>query len=169
MQYEGVVAEHLAVRDACGVFDVSHMGEIETTGPQALELLQRLLSNDVAAIGFDEQTGEGVAQYALLCREDGGVLDDLITYRLGPDRFLTVTNASNHERDLQWFQEHAQAFEGAQVSDLAAGFAMLAVQGPEARGIVAGARRRAAAGAPAGSQPHAGRRACAGVRNRLHR
>ena len=160
VQYRGVVAEHLAVRDSCGVFDVSHMGEIETSGPQALELLQRLLSNDVAAVGFDEETREGVAQYSLLCREDGGVLDDLITYRLGPERFLTVTNASNHERDLQWFREQALRFDGAQVTDLASGLAMLAVQGPSARGIVGGlgdeplpARMRAAnrtlAGVPA--------------------
>ncbi len=136
VQYTGVSAEHLAVRGSCGVFDVSHMGEIETSGPQALELLQRLLSNDVAAIGYDEQSGEGGAQYSLLCRPDGGVLDDLITYRLGPDRFLTVTNAANHERDLQWFQEQAGAFPEARVQDLAAGFAMLAVQGPAARAIV---------------------------------
>src|SRR5271166_2175096 len=69
VQYEGVRQEHMAVREACGIFDVSHMGEIETSGPQALELLQRLISNDVAAIDFDEQTGEGGAQYSLLCRE----------------------------------------------------------------------------------------------------
>ena len=136
VQYSGVVAEHLAVRKSCGVFDVSHMGEIETSGPQALPLLQRLLSNDVAAIGFDEQAGEGGAQYSLLCREDGGVLDDLITYRLGPERYLTVTNAANHRRDLEWFQEQAQAFPEAHVGDAAASFAMLAVQGPAARGIV---------------------------------
>jgi aminomethyltransferase len=138
VQYSGVAAEHLAVRESCGVFDVSHMGEIETSGPDALALLQRLLSNDVAAIGFDEGTGEGGAQYSLLCREDGGVLDDLITYRLGAERYLTVTNAANHGRDLEWFQEHADAFPGAQVSDAAAGYAMLAVQGPAARGIVEG-------------------------------
>jgi len=136
VQYGGVAAEHLAVRTSCGVFDVSHMGEIETTGPEALQLLQRLLSNDVARIGFDEGLQEGVAQYSLLCREDGGVLDDLITYRLGPERFLTVTNAANHERDLEWFREQAGAFPQAHVSDAATGFAMLAVQGPAARGIV---------------------------------
>ena len=136
VQYTGVTAEHLAVRESCGVFDVSHMGEIETSGPQAAQLLQRLLSNDVSAIGFDERTGEGVAQYALLCRDDGGVIDDLITYRLGHERFLTVTNAANHRRDLEWFQEQARAYPDAGVSDAAASFAMLAVQGPAARGIV---------------------------------
>ena len=168
VQYQGVVAEHLAVRDACGVFDVSHMGEIETSGPQALELLQRLLSNDVAAIGFDEGTREGVAQYSLLCREDGGVLDDLITYRLGPERFLTVTNASNHERDLQWFQEQARAFEGAQVSDAPPPSRCWPSRARRPRDRRR-AQRRAAAGPHAGRRAHRRRRARAGVRNRLHR
>ncbi len=97
VQYEGVRQEHVAVRTGCGVFDVSHMGEIQTSGPGALDLLQRLLSNDVAKIEV------GGAQYSVLCRDDGGVLDDLFTYRLADDRYLTVTNASNHERDLGWF------------------------------------------------------------------
>ena len=105
VQYEGVGAEHRAVREACGIFDVSHMGEIEVSGPQALELLQRLLSNDVAKIAL-ELDGGG-AQYSVLCREDGGVLDDLFTYRLDTDRYLTVTNAANHARDLDWFRAHA--------------------------------------------------------------
>jgi aminomethyltransferase len=130
VQYEGVRAEHLAVRERCGVFDVSHMGEISTRGPQALELLQRLLSNDVAKIGV------GGAQYSVLCREDGGVLDDLFSYRLGEDRYLTVTNAANHERDLAWFREHAAAFD-AEVTDAIDEYAMLAVQGPRAREIAA--------------------------------
>src|SRR4051794_24711728 len=129
VQYEGIRQEHVAVRTAAGVFDVSHMGEIETTGPQAEELLQRLLSNDVSKIA------DGGAQYGLLCREDGGVLDDLFTYRLGEDRFLTVTNASNHEKDLAWFREHAGDFD-AEVADARDAWAMLAVQGPGARGAV---------------------------------
>src|ERR687894_2124491 len=98
VQYAGIRAEHTAVREGAGVFDVSHMGEIETSGPQARDLLQRLLSNDVDRIAV------GGAQYSVLCREDGGVLDDLFTYRLGPEHFLTVTNAGNHEQDLAWFQ-----------------------------------------------------------------
>jgi aminomethyltransferase len=129
VQYDGIRAEHLRVRRSCGVFDVSHMGEIETEGPQAAELLQRLLSNDVSKIQV------GGAQYSCLCREDGGVLDDLFTYRLGEDRYLTVTNASNHERDLEWFEAHAVEFE-AEVHDRIDAYAMLAVQGPEARQIV---------------------------------
>jgi glycine cleavage system T protein (aminomethyltransferase) len=130
VQYgDGVRAEHVAVRTLSGVFDVSHMGEIETSGPQAADLMQRLLSNDVAKLPV------GGAQYSVLCREDGGVLDDLFTYRLAADRFLTVTNAANHAKDLAWFQRHASDFD-AEVADAADRYAMLAVQGPRAREIV---------------------------------
>jgi aminomethyltransferase len=129
VQYEGIRAEHLQVRSGCGVFDVSHMGEIETEGPEVAELLQRLLSNDVSKIQV------GGAQYSCLCKEDGGVLDDLFTYRLADQQFLTVTNAANHQRDLEWFEAHAVEFN-VTVRDRIDAFAMLAVQGPEARGIV---------------------------------
>ena len=134
----GIRAEHMAVRARCGIFDVSHMGQIETSGPGALELLQLLLSNDVARIpiGAGRAGGAGGAQYSVLCREDGGVLDDLFTYRLGADRYLTVTNAANHVQDLDWFRAHAEAFAGVEVSDRIADYAMLAVQGPRAREIV---------------------------------
>jgi aminomethyltransferase len=130
VQYEGVRPEHIAVRQGCGVFDVSHMGQIETSGPGALALLQRLLSNDVA------QLGVGGAQYAVLCREDGGVLDDLFTYRLEPERYLTVTNAANHAADLEWFRGHVPDGAEVAVSDRIDDYAMLAVQGPLAREIV---------------------------------
>jgi aminomethyltransferase len=130
VQYEGVRQEHMAVRERCGIFDVSHMGEIETSGPRALELLQRLLSNDLAAIPLCG------AQYSVLCREDGGVLDDLFTYRLDAERYLTVTNAANHAGDLEWFRAHAQGIDGVEVSDRLADYAMLAVQGPRAREAV---------------------------------
>jgi aminomethyltransferase len=129
VQYEGIRQEHVTVRTRAGVFDVSHMGEIETSGPQAEGFLQRLLSNDVSRIA------ERGAQYSVLCREDGGVLDDLFTYRLGADRFLTVTNASNHDKDLAWFREHAGDFD-VEVADAHERWAMLAVQGPEARAAV---------------------------------
>ena len=132
VQYEGVRQEHMAVREAAGVFDVSHMGQVETSGPDAEAFLQRLLSNDVTKLA------EGGAQYALLCREDGGVLDDLFTYRLPGDRprFLTVTNASNHEGDYAWLAEHAEGFN-VEVVDAAERYAMLAVQGLTARAAVA--------------------------------
>jgi aminomethyltransferase len=130
VQYEGVRPEHVAVRTGCGVFDVSHMGEIETSGPGALDLLQRLLSNDVSRLDV------GGAQYSVLCRDDGGVLDDLFSYRLAEDHFLTVTNASNHDADLSWFRRHADGLE-ATVADSIGDWAMLAVQGPGARGVAA--------------------------------
>jgi aminomethyltransferase len=129
VEYDGIRAEHLNVRNACGVFDVSHMGEIETEGPGAAELLQILLTNDVSKIEV------GGAQYSCLCRRDGGVLDDLFTYRLADDRYLTVTNAANHQRDFEWFEAHAVECD-AEVRDRIDAYAMLAVQGPEARGIV---------------------------------
>jgi aminomethyltransferase len=130
VQYGGVRQEHIAVREDCGIFDVSHMGEIETSGPRALELLQRLLSNDVAKIPI------GGAQYSVLCREDGGVLDDLFTYRLDAECYLTVTNAANHAHDLDWFRAHASDCSDVKVTDRIDDYAMLAVQGPRAREIV---------------------------------
>lgn len=131
VQYAGIREEHMAVREGCGIFDVSHMGEIETSGAQALELLQRLLSNDVGKIPV------GGAQYSVLCQEDGGVLDDLFTYRLDEQRYLTVTNAANHRQDLEWFREHAAGLD-VQLEDRLHDYAMLAVQGPSARELVGG-------------------------------
>ncbi|HLY47591.1 MAG TPA: glycine cleavage system aminomethyltransferase GcvT [Solirubrobacteraceae bacterium] len=129
VQYAGIRQEHLAVRGQAGIFDVSHMGQIETRGPDALAFLQRMLSNDVRRLP------EGGAQYSVLCREDGGVLDDLFTYRLAECEFLTVTNAANHEKDVEWLQAHASEFD-VDVIDIAERFAMLAVQGPQARRTV---------------------------------
>src|SRR3954464_15972192 len=129
VQYTSIKDEHLTVRSKAGIFDVSHMGEIATSGPDAERFLQRILSNDVTKIA------EHGAQYSVLCREDGGVLDDLFTYRLDDDRFLTVTNASNHERDYEWFRRHASD-NSVKVADAAAGYAMLALQGPDARAIL---------------------------------
>jgi aminomethyltransferase len=130
VQYAGVREEHLAVREHAGVFDVSHMGEVETGGPGVLAFLQRMLSNDVSQIAV------GGAQYSVLCREDGGVLDDLFTYRLAEERFLTVTNASNHVKDLAWLRAHAAGFD-VELVDRLDDYAMLAVQGPAARGLLA--------------------------------
>ncbi len=129
VQYEGVREEHIAVRSAGGVFDVSHMGQVETRGPDAEAFLQHVLSNDVSKLA------DGRAQYSVLCRDDGGVLDDLFSYRLG-DRFLTVTNAANHDADYAWLAERAGGFD-VEVEDVAARHAMLAVQGPGARAAVA--------------------------------
>ncbi|MGB0873052.1 MAG: glycine cleavage system aminomethyltransferase GcvT [Solirubrobacterales bacterium] len=127
VQYpEGIRSEHQDVRLHAGIFDVSHMGEIETTGPQAAEFLQHLVSNDVTKIPV------GGAQYSVICQEDGGVIDDLFTYRLGPQRYLTVTNASNHATDFEWFAQNTGDFD-VDVIDRANEYAMIAVQGPHAR------------------------------------
>jgi aminomethyltransferase len=122
VQYEGVVAEHRAVRADCGAFDVSHMGELEVEGPRAAELLQSLLSNDLGRIG------DGEAQYTLLTNERGGIVDDLIVYRLDRFRFLLVVNASNREADFDWLKEREIA--GSDVRDVSDRYALVAVQGP---------------------------------------
>ncbi|HEV2060633.1 MAG TPA: glycine cleavage system aminomethyltransferase GcvT [Solirubrobacteraceae bacterium] len=130
VQYpEGIRAEHEAVRDRAGVFDVSHMGEVQCSGPDAEAFLQHVLSNDVAGMAI------GGAQYSMLCNHAGGLLDDLFTYRLAADRFLTVTNAANHGSDVAWMHEQAAGYD-VQVEDVASAYAMLAVQGPRAREIV---------------------------------
>ncbi len=123
-----VRSEHMAVRRDCGAFDVSHMGQLEVSGRDAAALLQRVLSNDVARLAVDG------AQYSVLCEERGGVLDDLICYRLEDERFVLVTNAANHERDRDWLVRHAAAFD-ALVEDRSGDFAMIAVQGPAARAL----------------------------------
>jgi aminomethyltransferase len=124
VQYEGVIAEHRAVRSDCGVFDVSHMGELEVEGPRAKELLQGLLSNDL------ERIGSGHAQYTLLTNERGGIIDDLIVYALEPTRYLLVVNASNREPAYAWLKE--REIRGSEVSDRSSEYGLLAVQGPRA-------------------------------------
>ncbi len=151
VQYVGIRQEHLAVRHDVGVFDVSHMGQVETRGPDALRFLQHLLSGEVRRIP------EGGAQYGVMCREDGGIIDDLITYRLADCEFLTVTNAANHGKDTAWMQSHAGDFD-VDVVDVADSFAMLAVQGPRARAVV-----RSLADGELPSRMHCTQRQVAGV------
>jgi aminomethyltransferase len=124
VQYEGVIQEHRAVRADAGAFDVSHMGEIEVEGPRALELLQGLLSNDL------DRLGAGEAQYTLLPNERGGIIDDLIAYRLDRCRFLLVVNASNRDADFRWIKE--REISGSDVRDVSDEYALIAVQGPNA-------------------------------------
>jgi aminomethyltransferase len=124
VQYAGVIPEHRAVRTDCGVFDVSHMGELEVEGPRAHDLLQSVLSNDLDRI----QPGE--AQYTLLTNERGGIVDDLIAYLIEPGRYLLVVNASNREADYVWLKE--RELRGSEVSDRSDEYALLAVQGPRA-------------------------------------
>ena len=124
VQYAGVIQEHKAVRTDAGVFDVSHMGEIEVEGPTARELLQSLLSNDV------DKLQPGDAQYTLLTNDDGGIIDDLIVYRLDEHRYLIVANASNAEAVERWLKEHE--LRGSDVRNVSDDYALLAVQGPNA-------------------------------------
>jgi aminomethyltransferase len=122
VQYEGVIPEHLAVRHDCGVFDVSHMGELEVEGPRAGELLQSLLSNDL------DRLQPGQAQYTLLTNDRGGIVDDLIVYERDPERYLLIVNASNRDADFRWLQDREPA--GAEVRDVSDDYVLLAVQGP---------------------------------------
>jgi aminomethyltransferase len=124
VQYEGVIPEHRAVRSDAGVFDVSHMGEIEVEGPRAPELLQSTLSNDL------DRIEPGQAQYTLLTNERGGIVDDLIVYKLDPHRYVLIVNASNRETDFAWVKE--REIRGSDVRDVSDEYALLAVQGPRA-------------------------------------
>jgi aminomethyltransferase len=119
-----VIQEHRAVRTDAGVFDVSHMGELEVEGPQASPLLQSLLSNDL------DRIEPGRAQYTLLTNESGGVIDDLIVYQLERCRYLLIVNASNREGDFRWLKE--REVSGSDVRDISDEYGLLAVQGPNA-------------------------------------
>jgi aminomethyltransferase len=124
----GITAEHHAVRRAAGLFDVSHMGEIEVSGPEALDLVQYVTTNDAAMLEV------GQAQYSTLPREDGTLIDDLLVYRL-EDRYMLVVNASNRERDFSWISDHARRFD-ARAEDRSDEIALLALQGPRAAEIL---------------------------------
>ena len=127
VQYTGIIAEHHAVRQRAGLFDVSHMGEIELRGPRALAACQALTVNDVGRLH------DGQAQYSLLCLPGGGVVDDIIVHRIAPERLLLCVNAGNAEKDLAWVREHRG---GAEVVDRSAETAQLALQGPRATDIL---------------------------------
>jgi aminomethyltransferase len=122
VQYDGVIPEHVAVREDCGAFDVSHMGEIDVEGPQARDLLDSLLSNDLGRIGIGE------AQYTLLTNERGGIVDDLIVYQLDACRFLLIVNASNADTDFDWLRE--RELRGSDVRNVSDQYGLIAVQGP---------------------------------------
>src|SRR6266436_278015 len=128
IQYEGIVAEHRAVRGSVGVFDVSHMGEIRLQGPGARAFANRLVTNEVDSVP------DGKAVYTPMCLESGGIVDDLLVYATGTDRLLVV-NAANFEKDLAWIQSHAPS--GVTVLDENEETAQLAVQGPHAEDVVA--------------------------------
>ena len=122
VQYEGVIEEHKAVRTDAGAFDVSHMGEIHVDGPTAQAFLQEMLSNDI------DRVEDGHAQYTLLTNESGGIVDDLIAYRLGLGQFYLVVNASNREPVFTWLKEREP--RGCEVRDASDEYGLVAVQGP---------------------------------------
>lgn len=128
VQYEGINAEHAAVRNDVGVFDVSHMGEFILKGEGALELIQRVTSNDASKL-FD-----GKVQYSCLPNEEGGIVDDLLVYRIDEKTYLLVVNASNIEKDLQWIQKHNQY--GVDIKDISDRTSLLAVQGPKSVAVL---------------------------------
>jgi aminomethyltransferase len=129
VQYSGIVDEHNAVRTAAGLFDISHMGEIEVKGRDALAFLQHIATQDVAAIG------EGLSNYALLCRPDGGIVDDIFIYHL-PDGYMVVVNASNIEKDFAWMLDNMRGFD-VELTNISDRVSMLALQGPRAESILA--------------------------------
>ncbi len=124
VQYEGVTAEHETVRRSVGVFDVSHMGEFLIEGPHALELIQKVCSNDASKLTI------GKAQYSYLPNEEGGIVDDLIIYKIKEETYLMVVNAGNIEKDWNWIT--AKNDVGAKLKDLSDDYALLAIQGPKA-------------------------------------
>jgi len=129
IQYTGVMEEHRAVRDGLGLFDVSHMGEIDVTGRDALPFLQSILTNDVGPLA------NNAIQYSLMCYENGGVVDDLLVHRFAEDHFFLCVNASNTDKDFEWVQQHARAFD-VQVDNTSDRTAQLALQGKRAEALL---------------------------------
>ena len=128
VQYEGVIAEHLAVRQKAGLFDVSHMGEITMKGKGALASLNHILTNDYTRMPI------GKVRYGLMCYEDGGVVDDLLVYKFGEEDYYIVVNASNRHKDFAWMKDHI--LEDTEIEDISDSVAQVALQGPLARDIM---------------------------------
>jgi aminomethyltransferase len=124
VQYSSIIEEHRAVREAAGLFDVSHMGEVEVSGPAAFDFVQQLVTNDAGKL-YD-----GRAMYTVMCREDGGIVDDLLVYRRSEESYLLVINASNIQKDLAWMRANNPM--DADLIDLSKDLALLALQGPKA-------------------------------------
>jgi aminomethyltransferase len=128
-RYAGVIAEHMAVRKAAGIFDVSHMGEIIYSGGDAFSNVQRTFTND-----FSDMT-DGRARYSLMCNDDGGIIDDVLVYRMSAEKYLVVVNAANRKKDFEWMKDRATG--ETSVEDVSPGVAQIALQGPMSRGILA--------------------------------
>lgn len=129
IQYAGIVEEHNAVRQACGVFDVSHMGEVLVTGKDAERFVNHIFTNDISACS------DGKIQYGMMLYSDGGVVDDLLVYRRSATEFFIVINASNIDKDVAWITEQATAYD-VEIRHQSDAFGELAVQGPEAEKIL---------------------------------
>ncbi len=129
VHYTGIIDEHKRVRTTAGVFDVSHMGEIEVSGEKATEFVQYVTLNDAAKIQ------EGRAQYTAMTYENGGLIDDLLVYHLG-ERYMLVVNAGNKEKNLAWIQNQAASFGGVTVNDISDQTALIAIQGPKSRDVL---------------------------------
>ncbi len=132
VQYTSITGEHLAVRSAAGVFDISHMGEVTISGAGAAEFLNRTLANDIRKL----TPGQG--QYTLMCNERGGVIDDLYAYRLAADAYFLIINASRIDADVAWLKAQAAKFTGGELNltDASHHYAAIAVQGPKVRGFI---------------------------------
>jgi aminomethyltransferase len=127
VQYTGLLDEHEAVRTRAGLFDVSHMGEVVFRGPKALQALNHVFTNDLT------QVADGQAQYGCLCRESGGIVDDVVVYRRSAEDLLVCVNAGNRQKDFEWLRGHAG---GAQVANESDDWAQIALQGPKAQAIL---------------------------------
>lgn len=129
IQYTGIVDEHNAVRHACGIFDVSHMGEVLVTGPESEKFVNYIFTNDIAG------APDGKIFYGMMCHPTGGVVDDLLVYKMGAERFFLVINASNIDKDVAWIMEHAKDFD-VTVENQSEKYGEVAVQGPMTEEIV---------------------------------
>jgi aminomethyltransferase len=130
VQYSGIIAEHKAVREAAGLFDVSHMGNFFVRGARAGEFLQYLTTNDIGALS------DGDAQYNLMLYPDGGIVDDLIIYRIDAGTWFLIVNASNALKDFEWIGQHIGAFDGVSLEDRTDALSLVALQGPETAAIL---------------------------------
>lgn len=128
VQFSGIKEEHEAVRTKAGIFDVSHMGEIEVKGPDSLQFLQKMMTNDVSKVK------EGSAQYTAMCYENGGTVDDLLIYKMGGDHYLLVVNASNTDKDYKWLNDHLEG--DVTLTNLSDQTAQIAIQGPRAEQVL---------------------------------
>ena len=130
VEYSGIVEEHMAVRTRAGLFDVSHMGQIEIAGPDALKAVQHITSNDASRLAINQ------AHYSALTTPEGTFVDDVLTYRLADDHFMLVVNASNIMKDFRWITEHIQGIGDAAAVNASSRYALIAIQGPAARDIL---------------------------------